>query len=93
VTNGSFFTMTINEDNILIEYRAMVERRVNEQVLRHQNVNPDAGPRKAVEIQIQQERERLEHLIENDETTPAQAEICRLLIEWLPQLERQLKGR
>ncbi len=84
--------MTTNGDDILVEYRAMVERRVREQIARH-NVSPVADPRRAVEIQMQQERELLERLIEKDETTPEEAEIFRLLIEWLPQLERKIKGR
>lgn len=85
--------MTNDENDILVQYKAMVERRVREQIARHQNVSDVADPRKAVEIQMQQEREKLERLIEKDETTPAQAEIFRVLIEWLPQLERKIKGR
>ena len=85
--------MAIDGDNILVQYRAIIEHRVREQIERHQNVNPAADPRRAVEIQMQQERDKLERLIEKDETTPSQAEIFRLLIEWLPQLERKIKGR
>lgn len=85
--------MTDDENNFLIQYQTMVERHVLEQIARHQNVDAIADPRRAVEIQIKQEEEKLERLIEKDETTPAQAEIFRTLIEWLPQLERKIKGR
>ena len=84
--------MAAGGDDIVLQYRAMVEARVREQIARHQNVDPNADPRRAVEIQIQQERERLERLIEQEDTTPAQAEIFGLLIEWLPVLERNIKG-
>lgn len=73
-------------DDIVHEYRVMVEGRVREQIARHQQVDPNFDPRRAVEIQIQQEREHLERLIEQNDTTPAQAEAFASLIEWLPVL-------
>lgn len=89
--------MTPNGDNggdFLLAYRGAVERRVREQIERHQNINPNTDPRRIVEIQIQQERERLEHLIAGEETTAAQAGVYRvLLVEYLPDLERRLRGR
>jgi hypothetical protein len=85
--------MANHENNVLAQYRAMVENRVREQIARHQNANPNADPRRAVEIQMQQERELLERLIEDDDTTPDQAEMFRLLIQWLPELGRRIIGR
>ena len=85
--------MSTDGDDLVVQYRAMVERRVREQVARHQYVNPNADPRRAVEIQMQQEREHLERLMQKDDTTPDQAEMFRLLIAWLPELERKIKGR
>jgi len=85
--------MANHENNVLAQYRAMVENRVREQIARHQNANPNADSRRAVEIQMQQERELLERLIENDDTTPDQAEMFRLLIAWLPELGRRIIGR
>ena len=84
--------MSTNGDDLIIQYRVMVERRVREQIARHQNVNPVADPRRAVEIQMQQEHEHLEWLIQKDDTTPDQAEMFRLLIAWLPELGRKIKG-
>jgi len=47
-----------------------------------------------VDIQMQQEREKLERLIENnEEESPAQAEALFALLAWLPQLENELKNR
>ena len=85
--------MATDRDDFLAQIRAGVEQRVREQIARHQNVSPNEDPRKAVRIQMQQEREKLERLIDDEETTPAQAEVYRALIEWLPRLERQLTGR
>jgi hypothetical protein len=84
--------MAADRDDLLAQIRALVEQRAREQIARHQNVSPNVDPRKVVRIQMQQERERLERLIDDEETTPAQAEAYRALIEWLPHLERQLIG-
>jgi hypothetical protein len=46
-----------------------------------------------VEIQMQQERERLERIIEDSDDNAAQAEMLMALMAWLPQLERELKAR
>jgi hypothetical protein len=79
--------------NFLLQYQDMVERRVREQIERHQRISPNADPRRAVAIQMKQERELLERLIEADDTTAVQAEVLFQLIAWLPQLERKLTGR
>src|SRR5207302_1860045 len=77
-------TMVDDQDDFLAQVRAGVEQRVREQIARHQNVSPSEDPRKAVRIQMQQEREKLERLIDDEETTPAQAEAYRALIELPP---------
>jgi hypothetical protein len=79
--------------NFLLQYQDTVERRIREQIERHQRVNPNADPRRAVAMQMKQEREQLERLIEADDTTANQAEALFQLIAWLPQLERKLTGR
>jgi hypothetical protein len=45
----------------------------------------------AIEIQMQEERDRLERLI--DEAEDDEAEALLALMAWLPQLELQLKRR
>ena len=75
----------------LAELRAGVERRVREQIERHLRVNPHANLARAVEIQMQEERDRLERLI--DEADEAQSEALLSLMAWLPQFEQQLKRR
>ena len=79
--------------DFLVQYRAMVERRVREQIERHQKANPNADPRHAVEIQMKQERAHLDRLLEAEDTPPNQAAALMQLINWLPQLGRKLLGR
>ena len=67
-----------------------VEARVREQIERHLRINPGGSVRRIVEMQMEQERERLERLIdESDED----AEVLMALMAWLPQLEQQLMRR
>jgi hypothetical protein len=67
---------------------------VREQIERHQRVDPNCNIRRVVEMQMQQEREKLEQLIEkSEEESPAQAEALFALLAWLPQLENELKSR
>jgi hypothetical protein len=44
-------------------------------------------------MQMQQEREKLERLIEESDDNDARAEVLVALMGWLPQLERELKRR
>lgn len=84
--------MAEDEDDFLVQIRIAIERRVNEQIVRHAKVNPNFDPRPVVEIQIQQGRERLNKMLEEAESR-AQVDAIRALIEWLPILSRQLGGR
>ena len=75
----------------LAELRAEVEARVREQIERHLRVNPHANLARAIDIQMQEERDRLERLV--DEADGEQAEALLALMAWLPQFERELKRR
>jgi hypothetical protein len=75
----------------LAELRAEVEARVREQIERHLRVNPHANLARAIDIQLQEERDRLERLV--DEADGEQAEALLALMAWLPQFERELKRR
>jgi hypothetical protein len=75
----------------LAELRAEVEARVREQIERHLRVNPHANLARAIDIQMQEERDRLERLV--DEADSEQAEALLALMAWLPQFERELKRR
>lgn len=56
--------MTSDADNFDIAFfRSDIERRVRDQVRRHLNIDPNIDPRRVVEIQIQQEQEKLERLL------------------------------
>jgi hypothetical protein len=81
-------------DQFLATVRGNIEARVREQIARHQRVDPNCNIRRVVEIQMQQEREKLERLIEkSEEESPAQAEVLFALLAWLPQFENELKNR
>ena len=75
----------------LAELRAEVEARVRAQIERHLRVNPHANLARAIDIQMQEERDRLERLV--DEADGEQAEALLALMAWLPQFERELKRR
>jgi hypothetical protein len=59
--------MASDDDNFMASYRAGIESRVREQLVRHLNVDPTIDRRRVVEIQIGQEREKLERLIEEED--------------------------
>ena len=89
---GSAYMVT--PDNFLAQIRGIIEGRVREQLNRHLSIDPSIDRRQIIDIQMRQEREYIERLIEeNEEEQPAQAEALRGLLNWLPQLERTLKGR
>jgi hypothetical protein len=86
--------MPVPPEQFLATVRRNIEARVREQIERHQRVDPNCNIRRVVEIQMQQEREKLERLIENnEEESPAQTEALFALLAWLPQLENELKNR
>jgi hypothetical protein len=83
-------------DDVLAQVRTAIEKRVREQLARHLRVDPNADVRKIVDIQIRQERERLEMqaLEHEDAGQDRLAELVHMLIaDWLPELARQLKRR
>lgn len=84
--------MTDMGNEFLVQYRASIEQRIREQIERHQRINPNLDPRRVVEIQMKQEQERLEKLIDDENTSPPMVELLEQLIDWLPQLEHKFKG-
>ena len=83
-------------DDILAELRADIEQRVRNQFERHLRINPNADPSHIVEIQIEQEREKLERMYQKFQTDEPEkfAEFTRVLIDdWLPMLSKELKTR
>ena len=80
-------------NQLLADMRGAIEARVREQVERHLRVNPNGSIGRIVEIQMEQERERLERLIDEPDQSAAQAEVLVALLGLLPQLEQQLKRR
>jgi hypothetical protein len=83
-------------DDFLAQSRTAIEKRVWEQLVRHLRVDPNADLRKIIDIQIHQERERLEMqaLEHEDAGQDRLAELVHMLIDdWLPELAQQLKRR
>lgn len=83
-------------DDLLASLRAGIEKRVREQLARHLKVNPNAEYGQIVQIQVGQEKEKLERMAEKleNEDHDAAAELVRALgDEWLPELSRQLQRR
>lgn len=83
-------------DDVIAEIQATIERRVREQLARHFRVDPNIEPRKVVDIQIEQERERLDRMAEKFENDGKDnlAEFVRVLAdEWLPEFSQELKRR
>jgi hypothetical protein len=85
--------MTDTVEQFLSSLRTIVEKRVRDQLTRHLQIDPNADPRKIVEIQMNQEREKLQKLIEDNTDNPQLTDAYQVILdEWLPYLERQLKG-
>jgi hypothetical protein len=83
-------------DDFLAKLRTAIEKRVREQLAPHLRVDPNADLRKIIDIQIRQERERLERqaLEYEDAGQDRLAELVRMLIDdWLPDLVRELERR
>jgi hypothetical protein len=83
-------------DDFLFQLRAPIEKRLREQLARHLRIDPNIDRGKIVDIQIRQERERLEGqaLVYEDAGQDMQGELVRMLIDdWLPELAQQLKRR
>jgi hypothetical protein len=83
-------------DDILAKLRAGIEQRVREQLDRHLAIEPNADPRRIIDIQIEQEREQLVRVAKewDEQGNSKGAEIAEQLAkEWLLDLAKQLKGR
>jgi hypothetical protein len=75
--------MTERPDQFLATVRGTIEARIREQIERHQRIDPNCNVRRVVDMQMQQERERLERLIEETEDdSPIQAEALVALLAW-----------
>jgi hypothetical protein len=85
--------MSNKADNVIAALREAIEERVREQLFRHSKIDPTGDPKKIIDIQMKQEREKLERLIESNEDNPAMVDALEALIEWLPELSQQIKNR
>lgn len=79
-------------EDAMVAIRKSIEDRVSEQLARHALVNPSMDPKDVVDIQMQQEQERLHAAILGAESQ-ASIDACKALLEWLPELARSLKAR
>ncbi len=74
------------------QYQAMIEKNVREQIARHHHVDPTIDRKRIVEIQIRQERERLERMADRLDDKGGNGDIIRELAgDWLSELEHRLK--
>ena len=84
---------------ITAEMRALVEKRVMEQLDRHRSIDPNIEPKKIVELTIRMMKEsqqkKLDKLLESDESGSSDEEriisLRNLINEVLPELERRIK--
>ena len=84
--------MPSDDANVLAVYRKAIEGRLAEQMARHANVSSGTDPKRVVDIQIGQERERLERAVREAESK-IQIDVYRALLEWLSELAQKLKSR
>ena len=81
-------------EDFLVQLRSDIKSRVKDQLERHQRVSPNIDPRQVIDIQISQEKERLERIADklDEDGEDRGAAVTRALIEeWLPQLALSLK--
>jgi hypothetical protein len=84
--------MPDDDANVLAVYRKAIEGRLSEQVARHSRASSNIDPKRVVDIQIGQERERLEKAMREAESQ-IQIDVYRALLEWLSELAPKLKSR
>jgi hypothetical protein len=84
--------MSSESDSFLVQIRMGIEQRINEQLERHSRVTLNIDPKRVIDIQIAQEREKLEKALDIEES-PTSADVIQALLDWLPQLAKELKGR
>ncbi len=88
--------MSNRGDDLIATLRTQIEGRLREQLQRHQKINPHSDWRQIVDIQINQECERLERMSKKfeDQGQQAVADVVHSLIDdYLPELSQQLKKR
>jgi hypothetical protein len=83
--------MPNDDDDFIPTLRSQIEERVRNQIRRHLKIDPNIDPRRIVDLQIAQERERLERA--SDSLGPNAHAAIDALIEWLPDLANELKRR
>lgn len=85
-----------NSNDIYASIKENIKKRVYEQLQRHR-VDPNMDPRKIVDIQIKQERERLERMIEQQKNSEDPGveliDALEALIKLLPSLAEEIKGQ
>ena len=84
--------MPDDDANVLAVYRKAIEGRLAEQIARHSGVSSSVDPKRVVDIQIGQERERLENAM-READSQIQIDVYRALLEWLSELAQKLKSR
>ena len=82
-----------DDDRFLGELKTGIKKRTAEQMERHQRVDPNVSREQVLDIQLDQEREKLLGLAEKFEEDGQDrlAEFCRILAdEWLSELRVEL---
>lgn len=85
--------MTKHPDDFQYQLKTTIESRVRDQLARHWRIDPNLNPKKIIDIQIRQEKERLEKMAEKfaDDGQERLADLCEFLAEeWLPELRAKL---
>ena len=85
--------MTKHADDFFDQLRASIESRIRDQLARHSRIDPNLNPKKIIDIQIRQEKEKLEKMAEDFEDGGQEqlADFCELLAEeWLLELRADL---
>jgi hypothetical protein len=83
--------MSNDPGSILNEIRRSIEKNVKQQIERHREVTPNVELPKIIDIQIQQEKEKIEGLLEREED-PKMANVLQALLDYLPIFAKQLKS-
>jgi hypothetical protein len=82
-------------DDFLDELRSAIEGRVREQLARHQAIDTTMDPRRIVDLQIEQERQKLTKIadkFEQEGNPEAALAVESIAEEWLSYIAKQLKG-
>ncbi len=80
----------MENDEFVAEFRKTIRAGIIEQMERHFGIDPDADRNRVIDIQIQQAKERIQKLLE-DEERPDYAGLYQGLIDWLPTLAKEFK--